>query len=67
MLALVVAILRLNPKVPRRISEESNGDPNVRSFQQLPPLRGNPLSWEEKSTGKIPGNVALLGSVEAGD
>lgn len=28
---------------------------------------GNPSSWEEKSAGKIPGNVALLGRAEAGD
>lgn len=32
MLALVVAILCLNPKVPRRTSEESNEDPNVHSL-----------------------------------
>lgn len=52
MLALVVAILCVNLKVPGRTSQESHENPNVCSCLQIPPLGksfklGGEVSWED--------------------
>lgn len=51
MLALVVAILCVNLKVPGRTSQESNENPNVCSCLQIPPLgksfKLGEVSWED--------------------
>lgn len=51
----------VNLKAPGRTSEESHEIPNVCSCLQMPPRGESPSSWKEKSAGKIPGKVALLG------
>lgn len=66
LLALVVAILCVNLKVPGRTSEESHETPNGCSCLQMPPLGGSPSSREEKSAGKIP-EFGFAGRAEPAD